>query len=239
MEKLNYIFGSPQLCVYQDTNSFLVSLDSVLLPHFVTLTKRTKNILDIGTGNAIIPIILSTRTDNYIKGVEIQKSSVELAKKSIAYNKLEKQIEIIEDDIKHYYQVMDTESFDLITCNPPYFKTSEGSHLNDKESKTYARHELSLNLDEIMKISKKLLKNGGRLALVHRPERLVDIIMLMKKYRLEPKKIQFVYPKKNKEANVLLIEGIKNGNPGLKIFDPLYVYDDKNEYTNQILEYVK
>ena len=230
MEKLNYLFGAPELCVYQDTNSFLFSLDSILLPNFATITKKTKTILDIGTGNAVIPILLSNMTDAYIKGVEIQKDSCKLANKSIIYNKLEKQIEIIEDDIKHFYKITPTESFDLITCNPPYFKIENNSHLNSKINKTYARHELSLTLEELMKISKKLLKNGGRLSLVHRPERLVDIILLMKENNIEPKRIMFVYPKQNKDANILLIEGIKNGN--------LYVYDNRDEYTKQILNFV-
>lgn len=238
MERVNYVLGHPELKVYQDDDAFLFSLDSILLPNFVTLTKKVKNILDIGTGNAIIPLILSTRTDAYINGVELQSLSASLGRKTILNNNLTEQIKIIEDDVHNYYKTCPTETYDVITCNPPYFSVRKTSHLNEQEKKSYARHELTLTLEDLIVISKKLLKNGGRLALVQRPERLLDIITLMKENNIEPKVIQFVYPKANKEANILLVEGIKNGHPGVKILPPLYVYDSENQYTNQLTEYV-
>ena len=218
---------------------FQFSLDSVLLPNFVTLNKNIKRILDIGTGNAIIPIILSTKTPAKITAVELQKEVYLLAKKSIKLNNLENQIELINDDIKNYYLNQETETFDVITCNPPYFKVNKDSHFNKSDYKTIARHEVELNLDDIMKIAVKLLKNKGIIAIVHRPERMIDIIQSMKKYNIEPKKIRFVHPNKNKEANIILIEGRKNGQPGIKVLNPIYSHEKNGKYTNEIQKYFK
>lgn len=237
MEVINYLLGYKNLKIYQDTEMFNFSLDSVLLPNFVTLNKNISKILDIGCGNAVIPIILSTKTSARITGVEIQKEVADLALKSVEYNNLSDQIRIVNDDIKEYYNSVETEIFDVITCNPPYFKVNETSNFNLNDYKTIARHEVKLNIDEIMKISKKLLKNNGNIAIVHRPERLIEIIEAMKKNGIEPKKIQYVYPKINKEANILLIEGVKNGKPGVKILEPLYSHEGNGNYTEQIKKY--
>ena len=237
MEVINYLLGYKNLKIYQDTEMFNFSLDSVLLPNFVTLNKNISKILDIGCGNAVIPIILSTKTSARITGVEIQKEVADLALKSVEYNNLSDQIQIVNDDIKEYYNSVETEIFDVITCNPPYFKVTETSNFNLNDYKTIARHEVKLNIDEIMKISKKLLKNNGNIAIVHRPERLIEIIEAMKKNGIEPKKIQYVYPKINKEANILLIEGVKNGKPGVKILEPLYSHEGNGNYTEQIKKY--
>ena len=223
--------------IMQDTDMFNFSLDSVLLPNFVTINKSTKNILDIGCGNASIPLILSTKTDAHITGVEIQKEVYDLAVESVKINDLEDRITIINADINELYKELKTESFDIITCNPPFFKVKEDSNLNESEYKTIARHEVKLNLEDIMKISRKLLKNNGTLGLVHRPERLIDIIELMRKYNIEPKKIRLVYPKKDKEANILLIEGTKNGKSGIKILHPLYSHDEDGSYTLEVQEF--
>ena len=223
--------------IMQDTNMFNFSLDSVLLPNFVTINKNIQNILDIGCGNAPIPLILSTKTKAHITGVEIQKEVYNLAVESVKINDLEEQINIVNADINDLYKELETESFDIITCNPPFFKVSEKSNKNLSEYKTVARHEVKLNLEDIMKISRKLLKNNGVLGIVHRPERLVDIIDLMRKYNIEPKKMRLVYPKKDKEANILLIEGTKNGNPGLKILPPLYSHDEDGSYTAEIQKF--
>ena len=237
MEVTNYLLGYKDKYIVQNTQMFNFSLDSVLLPNFVTLNKNIKNILDIGCGNAPIPLILSTKTNALITGVEIQKDVYDLAVKSIKINDLENQINIINADINELYNKFETESFDVITCNPPFFKVSEQSNLNKSDYKTIARHEVKLNLDDIFKISKKLLKNNGYIAIVHRPERLLDILESMKKYNIEPKKIQFIYPKTNMEANILLVEGKKNGNKGLKILPPIYTHLENGEYTEQIKKY--
>ena len=223
--------------IIQDTDMFNFSLDSVLLPNFVTINKKTKKILDIGSGNAPIPLILSTLTDAQIMAVEIQKDVYELGKESIKINKLENRIDFINADINELYKEIDTETFDVITCNPPYFKVNESSNLNDSEYKTIARHEIKLDLEKLFKIAKKLLKNKGNIAIVHRPERLSDIVSEMKKNNIEPKRIQFVYPSINSEANILLIEGTKNGNPGVKILPPLISHKQNGEYTEQVKQF--
>ena len=237
MEVTNYLLGYKDKYIVQNTQMFNFSLDSVLLPNFVTLNKNIKNILDIGCGNAPIPLILSTKTSALITGVEIQKDVYDLAVKSVKINNLENQINIINADINELYNKFETESFDIITCNPPFFKVSKQSNLNKSDYKTIARHEVKLNLDDIFKISKKLLKNNGYVAIVHRPERLLDILESMKKYNIEPKKIQFIYPKTNMESNILLVEGKKNGNKGLKILPPIYTHLENGEYTEQIKKY--
>ena len=237
MEVINDLLGYQDLKIYQNTDMFQFSLDSVMLANFVTINKKINNILDIGTGNAVIPIILSKKTNAKITGVEIQKQSYELACKSLKINNLEKRIEIINDDIKNYYKNIETETFDVITCNPPFFKLEEQSNLNDSVYKKIARHEIALNLEDIIQISKKLLKNKGRLAMVHRPERLIEIITIMKNNNIEPKKICFLcflYPKQNKEANILLIEGIKNGKPGIKILPPIISHNEDGSYSDKI-----
>ena len=181
MEVTNYLLNYNNLKIVQDNEMFNFSLDSVLLPNFIKINKNITKILDIGCGNAPIPLILSTKTDAHITGVEIQKEVSELAKKSVKLNNLENQIEIINKDINDYAKEMETDTFDIITCNPPFFKYSENSNINDSDYKTIARHEVKLNLDQLFSISKKLLKNNGIIGVVHRPDRLIDIIEAMRK----------------------------------------------------------
>ncbi len=235
MEIINYVLGYENLKIIQDSDSFRFSIDSILLPNFVTINKNVKKILDIGTGNAPIPLILSTKTKAQIIGIEIQKKSAELARKSVVLNNLENQIQIIEDDIRSYS--FETDQYDVITCNPPFFKVCENSHFNEKDEKTIARHEVTLTLEDVLRVARKLLKNGGVIALVHRPERLVDILVEMRKNNIEPKKIQYVYPNAKENSHILLIEGKKNGNSGLKILPPLYVHHKDGSYTEEVMKY--
>lgn len=237
MKVTNYLLGYKDLYIVQDNEMFNFSLDSVLLPNFVTINPTTKKILDIGCGNAPIPLILSTKTKAHIYGVEIQKEVSNLAIESVKLNNLEKQITIINDDIKNFQQKIPTETFDVITCNPPYFKLNANSKLNQSPYKIIARHEKNLDIETIFSVAKKLLKNQGNIAIVHRPERLVTILNTMQKYNIEPKKLQLIYPKKDKEANILLIEGTKNGKPGLKVLPPIYSHTTSGEYTEEIKKY--
>ena len=237
MKQIHNLLNYQNLKIIQDSELFQFSLDSVLLANFVTLNQKTKKILDIGTGNAPIPLILSKKTKAQITGIEIQEKSYALAKESVEYNHLQNQIDIIFKDVKEYYKEEESDQFDCIVCNPPFFRLKTTSRINDKEEKTIARHEKTLTLEEIFQISKKLLKNNGRIAIVHRVERLIDIICIMKQNNIEPKKVQFVYPKKDKEAKILSIEGTKNGNPGLKILPPIYAHEENGEYTKTILSY--
>lgn len=237
MKVINYLLGYKNLKIYQDTEMFRFSLDSILLPNFVTIRTRIEKILDIGCGNAVIPIILSTKTHAHITGVEIQKDSYDLAIESVKINNLFDKIQILNHDINEYYNECESDVYDVITCNPPYFKVHDNSRFNNNINKTIARHEDNLNLNNIFFIAKKLLKNNGVIAIVHRPERLVEIIENMKKNNIEPKRIKFVYPKHNKNCNTVLIEGSKNGKPGLKIEEPLFVHDDNNNYSVDVLKY--
>ncbi len=234
MEVLNDLIGYKDLKIFQDTEMFNFSLDSVLLPNFVDINNDCKNILDIGTGNAPIPLILTTLTDAHIYGVEIQEKSYRLACKSVEYNNLKNQITIINDDINEISEKFDNEFFDTIVCNPPFFKVFKNSRLNINEEKTIARHEIKLNLDQIFSICKRLLKTNGNIAMVHRPERLIEIIETMRKYKIEPKRIQFVHPKAELEANCVLIEGVKNGKSGLKVLKSIIAHNGDGSYSSDV-----
>ena len=222
--------------IYQDTDMFCFSLDSILLANFVTINKNINSIMDIGCGNAPIPLVLTTKTNAKITGVEIQKAVYNLAINSVKYNKLENQIKIINADINKLYKDYESDSFDVIICNPPYFNVNDKTKQNISEYKKIARHEITLNLDDICKISKKLLKNNGVLAIVHRPDRMIEIFECMKKNNIEPKKIKFVYPKEGFNCNLILVEGTKSGKEGIKILEPLIVHNEDGNYSEQVLK---
>ena len=236
MKVLNDLVGYKNLKIYQDTDWFSFSLDSVLLPNFVTINKNVKIIMDLCTGNAPIPLILSTKTNAKIIGVELQKDVYELAKDTIEYNKLSDRIEILNMDIKNLKRSYIGDSIDVITCNPPYFKYTESSNINDDDHKVIARHEKMITLEEIIDVSHYLLKNNGLLAMVHRTDRLIEIICLFNKYGLEVKKLRFIYPKNGSESNMILIEGRKNGSTGLKVLPPLYAHNEDGSYTSEVLK---
>lgn len=234
MEVINYLLGYKNLNIVQNTEWFNFSLDSVLLANFVTLRTNAKKIMDLGTGNAPIPIILSTKTKAEIYGVEIQKEVYNLALKSVQINNLEDRIKIFNEDVRNIDMMFETDTFDVITSNPPYFKINAESLTNDNNCKAIARHEVMMNIDDVLRISKKLLKNNGILGIVHRPERLLEILDKMQSYNIEPKRIRFVYPKENLECNMILVEGSKNGKAGLKILPPLFVHDKNGDYTKEV-----
>ena len=176
MRVVNDLLGYKNMKIVQDTEMFSFSLDSVLLPHFVTINKNINRILDIGCGNAPIPLILSTKTKSKIIGVEIQKDVYDMAAESVRMNKLDDQIDIVNADINDYSKELETDSFDVITCNPPFFKYLETSNINKNDYKTIARHEVKSTLEDIVVESKKLLVDGGSLCMVHRAERLSEIV---------------------------------------------------------------
>lgn len=231
-EVINYLLAYNDLKIIQRKDMFNFSLDTVLLANFCTITKDVKKIVDFGTNNAAIPLILSRRTNKPIIGVEIQKEAVELAKKNITLNNLDDQIEIVHSDINEF--VNDSIKVGLVVCNPPFFKVDEDSNLNDNEFLTIARHEIKINLEEIIKSAAKILDNRGKFAMVHRPQRMIEILNLMQKYDIEPKRIKFVYPKYNKESHILLVEGIYKGKKGLKIEPPLYAHNDDGSYSDEV-----
>lgn len=232
MKVLNDLLWDGDLKIFQDTEKFKFSIDSILLANFVTLNKSITKILDIGTGNAPIPLMLTKRTSVKIDGAEIQKESFNLGEESVKYNNLDNQIKLIYGDIKELYKEMENNSYDTIVSNPPYFKSNTKVPVN--EGKRLARNEQTLSIKDIFIIAKKLLKDGGNIAIVIDTERLVEVIGLMKENSIEPKRIQFVYPKNTKNSKIMLIEGTKNGNPGIKVLNPIYIQDEENNYTKYI-----
>ena len=237
MEVINYLLGYKDLKIVQNTDMFNFSLDSVLLANFVSLNKGITNVFDIGCCNAAIPMILSCKGEFSITGVEIQKDVYDLALKSVDINGLSDRIKLVNMDINDYYLDLESDSFDVITCNPPFFKVSEGSNLNSSQYKVIARHEVKLNLDQLFKVSRKLLKNGGVVSVVHRTDRLIDIIESMRGNNIEPKRIQLVYPHVGDESNMVLVEGSKNGRPGLKTLPPLYTHNSDGSYTDSVMKF--
>lgn len=234
MRVKNRLLNFSDKIIYQNDDYFAFSLDSVLLANFVTIKLSDKKIIDFCSGNAPIPMLMSFRTKARIFGVEVQNDIYLLGRDSIVENKMEEQIELINADVKNISSFIDAESMDVVTCNPPYFKYKEDSLVNGNNIKTIARHEVMLKLDDVIKSAKYVLKNGGTFAMVHRPERMIEIINLMQKYGIEPKKIRLVYPKVGKDANILLIEGIKNGKTGLKVLSPLYTHNEDGSYVDEI-----
>lgn len=232
-ERLDYLLAE-DLRIIQSPSVFSFSLDAVLLARFAYVPLKRGKIVDLCTGNGAIPLFLSARTESSIIGVELQERLVHMARRSVAYNKLDGQIEIVEGDVKEIPAQLGIEKYDVVTCNPPYFPAHEMSDKNISEHMAIARHELHLTLDEAVHAASKLLKQGGKAAFVHRSGRLIDIISAMRANRLEPKRIRLVYPKAGKEANTLLIEGIKDGKPDLKILPPLIVYNEQGEYTEEV-----
>lgn len=234
-ERLDYLLAE-DLRIIQSPSVFAFSLDAVLLAKFVYVPIQKGNLLDLCSGNGVIPLFLSTRTKGKITGVEIQERLVDMALRSIEYNQLESRLEMIHGDINDMPKQLGNGKYDVVTCNPPYFVTPSKEEINPNKHLAIARHELLCTLEDTVRVSSQLVRQGGKVAFVHRPGRFIDLITLMRKYRLEPKRIQFVYPKKGKEANILLVEAIKDGRSDLKILPPLTVYDDQNEYTQEIRE---
>lgn len=234
----NDLLGYKKYLIYQDTEMFSFSTDSMLLASFATVNRKTKNIVDFCSGNAPIPMYLTLRSDAKILGVEIQEQSYNLANMSIKENKLENQIEMICDNVIDIHKKIGYSIADLVLCNPPFFKVEENSNLNHNEQLTIARHEILINLENIIKEASIVLKDGGYFSMVHRPERLTEIFILLDKYKLVPSRLQFVYPKLGKEANHILIEARKGAhkNSNLKILSPLFIYNENNQWTNDILK---
>lgn len=232
---INDLVGYDSLKIVQNSNYFNFSLESVMIPRFCVL-KNNMKIIDFCTGNAPIPMILSTLTDSNIIGVELQKEIYNLAVQSIKINNLEDRITLLNMNVLDIFNVYETDSFDLITCNPPYFRVNEFSNLNNNMIKSIARHEIEIKLEDICRISKKLLKNNGSLVLVHRTDRLSEIINMLLKYNLQPKRIRFLYPKELENSNLVLIDARKNGNIGLKVLPPLICHNMDGSYTKEVLD---
>ena len=224
------------LKIIQNKKGFCFGMDSVLLSDFAKNIKKESKVIDLGTGTGILPILLSAKTKaSKLVGIEIQKDVAEMAQRSIILNKLEKCIEIICKDIKDLNEIYERKSFDVVITNPPYKKIGTGV-INSNKNKLISRHEITANLEDFIEISSYLLKDFGEFYMVNRPERLIDTISSLKKYHIEPKEIKFVQPNTNSAPNIFLVKAIKNAKPFLKITKPIYVYKEKNLYSDEILE---
>lgn len=220
------------LLLIQKKRGFRFGIDAVLLANFADV-KTGAQVVDLGTGTGVIPILLAGKTKaTRIVGIEIQKDVVEMALRSVALNKLTEKIQIIEGNIKDV-RILPEASFDVVVSNPPYIKKNTGIRSED-ESKDIARHEVLCTLEDVIKLSAKLLKSGGQFAMVHKPERLVDIMCLMRQYRIEPKYIRFVHPYADKKPNIMLVKGTLGGGQDLKFLPPLYVYKRAGEFSDEI-----
>ena len=222
------------LKIIQNTEGFCFGVDSVLLTEFARDMKKNKTIVDLGTGTGIIGILLSKKVEaSKIMGVEIQKDVANMAKKSVELNNLQNIMQILNEDVKNLS--LEKNSFDYVVTNPPYKKKGTGI-INREDKQIISRHETTVNLEEWIKVSSHLLKDNGAIYMVHRPERLNEIIENLRKYRLEPKRIRFVYPKINKNSNLVLIKAVKYANSFLKVEKPLIIYNEDGTYTDEILK---
>lgn len=223
------------LKIVQDSDAFKFSLDSILLAEFVDNVDNFSKILDVCTGNAVIPLILSTKYENEIIAFEIQEEIYQLAEESVSLNHLENRIKVIHDDIVNVHNYFPGNKFDVVLANPPYFKYQEMSIINSNTCKAIARHEITLTLQSLFEIVDKCLKSKGYFYLVHLPERLQEIFIEAEKYQFRAKKIQFVYTNEKKIATMVLIKFLKMGNNDVKILPPLYAnrYDSYKNIFNR------
>lgn len=224
------------LQLIQDRNGFCFGVDSVLLSDFAKEIKPYSTVVDIGTGTGIVGLLLCKKTKlAKIYGVEIQKEVAEMARRSVQLNGLENQFEILNCDIQQIFDFLPKNSIDAIVTNPPYKKVDTGVKNRD-EKQMISRHEVKCTLEDVIEKSSQLLNDRGEFYMVHRAERLVDIMCLLRNYRLEPKNIRFVHPKPTEKPNLILVKAIKYAHPFLKIQEPLVVQEENGEYTKEINE---
>ncbi|WMZ85587.1 tRNA1(Val) (adenine(37)-N6)-methyltransferase [Staphylococcus pseudintermedius] len=232
-ERLDYLIRE-DLRIIQNDAVFSFSTDALLLGHFTEVRKRDR-ILDMCAGNGVIPLLLSDKGNNVITGVEIQPQLVNMAVRSVQYNHLEDRITMVEMDINALIQAYSPAQFDLITCNPPYFKANQ-TNQHQLEAHKIARHEIYCTLDDCLRVSNHLLKEGGRVVMVHRAERMLDLFESMRHYRIEPKRLHMIFSKPGKAAQTIVVEGRKGGRQDLDIAPPFYIYDEQGDYTPEMKE---
>lgn len=221
--------------IIQNKGAFCFGMDAVLLSGFAVV-KEGEKVLDLGTGTGIIPILLEAKTEgSHFTGLEIQPEMADMAERSVLYNRLQNKIEIITGDIKEAQMLFKGASFDVVTSNPPYMNYNHGL-INPDQAKAIARHEILCTLDDVVKQAAKLLKPGGRFYMVHRPSRITEIFSCMKMYGLEPKRMKFVHPFLNKDANMVLIESYRGGKAMMKLEPPIIVYQSPGVYMEEIYQ---
>lgn len=224
------------LKIIQNTKGFCFGIDSILLSDFAKNIKKGAKVLDLGTGTGIIATLLCRKTElSEITGIEVQEEVYEMAKRSIQLNHLEDKFKLIQDNILNLNHYFEKNTFDAIVTNPPYKKKETGVQ-NEDARKLISRHEIEASIEDFIKVSKDMLKDKGEFYIVYRPERLVDLLSLMRKYKIEPKKIRFVYSNMHAVSKLVLVQGIKNARPFLKLEPNLYIYDDNGNYTEEILK---
>ncbi len=226
-KELNDLYDYYNLKIYQYSNDFKFSIDSILLAEYVKLSTKTKNILDLCTGNAVVPLILTTKTKALIDAFDIQNDIYKLAKESILYNKKEKQINVYNADIKEINNYIGNKKYDIITCNPPYFKVSNQKYINDNVNLAISRHEIKITLEDIFQIASSHLDNKGEFYLVHRVTRLDEIIIYGNKYNLNVKNICLIKTKENAQPYIVLVRCIKGSNMGVKVSDVINIENRK------------
>lgn len=234
-ERIDQLY-SMDVQIIQSAEVFSFSLDAVLLADFVKESKKeNKKALDLCAGNGAVGLFISAKFAGKIDAVEIQPRLADMASRSVKLNNLKNRFTVYNEDLNNVDNFLKKDSYDVVTCNPPYFKTLPQSKKNPNEYLAIARHEIKVNLEQVIKKASEMLKFGGKLYLVHRPERISEILSTMNKFKLEPKKIKLVYPKDGKDANIILIEAIKDGKSGgIKFLPPIITYDDQNNYTKQV-----
>ncbi len=233
-EVINDLLGYDGLKIIQRPDMFNFSLDSTLLADFAVCTPSTRLIVDLGTGFAPIPLFLSLKTQAQIVGIELQEAVADIAKRSVLLNHLENQIKIVCEDIKQLPKHFKTSSVDLITCNPPFFKVTLDAKINASPYKTIARHEVAIDLPHIAKVAQVLLKTKGKLFMVHRAERLFELTEILHAHRLQVKRLRYVHPRIGEPANMVLLEAILGGRPGVKVHPPLIVHEG-TAYSQEIM----
>lgn len=223
------------LRIIQDPERFCFGMDAVLLSGFAN-AKEGDRVLDLGTGTGIIPILMSAKTRaRELIGLEIQEESADMARRSVRLNDLEDKVKIVQGDIKEAGQIFDAASFDVVTSNPPYMINSHGLQ-NPDAPKAIARHEVCCSLEDVVAAAAKCLRSGGKFYMVHRPFRLAEIMVVMHEYKLEPKRMQLVYPFVDKEPSMVLIEGARGGKSRITVEKPLIIYEAPGIYTPEIYD---
>ncbi|MGJ5702992.1 tRNA1(Val) (adenine(37)-N6)-methyltransferase [Staphylococcus equorum] len=232
-ERLDFLIKE-KLEIIQNDDVFSFSTDALLLAHF-TKVKKQDTIMDLCSGNGVIPLLLSDKGQQAIDGIEIQQQLVDMAQRSIVHNHLENRIQMHHMDLKEAHKQFSPAKYSLITCNPPYFKAKQAFQ-HQKEAHKIARHEIMCTLEDCCFAARHLLKQGGRFVMVHRAERLMDVLTYMRAYQIEPKKLHFIYSKQGKVAQTIVVEGRKGGNQGLDIQTPFYIYNNDGTYTKEMRE---
>ncbi|WP_026519987.1 tRNA1(Val) (adenine(37)-N6)-methyltransferase [Butyrivibrio sp. FCS006] len=221
--------------IIQSPEKFCFGMDAVLLSGFASAPEGGR-VLDLGTGTGIIPILMAAKTDaKELIGLEIQEESADMAQRSVIYNDLQDRVRIVQGDIKEAGQLFDAASFDVVTSNPPYMIGGHGLK-NPEGPKAIARHEVLCDLEDVIRAAARCLKSGGKFYMVHRPFRLAEIMVLMHEYKVEPKRMQLVYPYADKEPNMVLIEGARGGRSRLTVEKPLIIYEAPGKYTSEIYD---